>query len=96
MWLFNRMSESTLYPMSIRRAATVPSDSSIPSRFMMATGMTMSENAETTTATEGTNVRNITNTSTLIPTKATATPPSASSCVERPKLAPTSELAGTS
>jgi len=51
------MSESTEYPINISKPATVLSESGIPARRMNASGITRSENAEMTTAIDGTNVR---------------------------------------
>src|SRR6056297_2236875 len=73
--------------MSIRSAATVPSESLIPKTFISAIGITMSENAEITTAIDGTNVRNRMKMTRLIPTNATAMPINANWTESAPKLA---------
>ncbi|OPY47602.1 MAG: hypothetical protein A4E47_00196 [Methanosaeta sp. PtaU1.Bin028] len=64
-----RMSVSTEYPTSIRRAAIVPNESLTPTRVMKAAAAIISAMAQNTTMAETTGWRNITRTTMAISRK---------------------------
>ena len=72
----------------MRRAAVVPRDRGIPTIFMTAAVITISAKAEKTTATEGTNVRNVRKITTAMPIKEKRRARAACDCSDFPNDSP--------